>query len=172
MSWLFDEVDDYVTLADDAALTFPDGDWTVAGWIRLTDNTGSAFQYFLSWGAFNTSDSWHWYIGEASHGVIPNKLNFYANTTAGGSLNDGVDHVSGVNVGSSTSWQHVVVRHTQSTKTLQYFIDGVADTSWSYSGATGPINNSGALVFGKRDVSPTDRYYGGRLAEFANGIVR
>lgn len=168
MSWYFDEVDNYVTLADHSALTFPNGDWTVAGWIKLPSNAGTTFKYFLSWGPALAASSWHLYVGEAScsTSTLINKLHFIGQTAS-------VDYANGANnpttadVGASTTWQHVVIRFTQATKTLQYFVNGSADHSWVVTGATGVIDRADALYFGSRAVSPTDRYFLGRLAEFA-----
>ena len=66
MAWHFDEVNDYVTLGDDAALTLPDGDWSLGGLVKLTDNTGSLYQYFLSWGSFAAAPSINIFFREAS----------------------------------------------------------------------------------------------------------
>ena len=40
MAWLFDGIDDYATIAPDAALALGEGDWTLAGWVRVTSNAG------------------------------------------------------------------------------------------------------------------------------------
>lgn len=172
MSWYFDEVDNYVTLADHSALTFPNGDWTVAGWIKLPSNAGTTFKYFLSWGTALAASSWHLYIGEAScsTSVLINKLHFIGQTASVDYAN-GANNPSTANVGAATTWQHVVIRFTQSTKTLQYFVNGSADASWVVSGSTGVIDRPDALYFGSRAVSPTDRYFLGRLAEFAKWDV-
>lgn len=169
MSWYFDEVDDYVTLADHAALTLPNGDWTIAGWIKPTDNVGALFQYLLSWGTLFTANNVQLYLGEASHATtaLRNKLLCTGQTTGGGDFVNGGDQPSTSDVGAATTWQHIVFRFTQSTKTFQYFINGAADRSWVMSAAAGEVNSSGALYFGGRSSSPTDRYFGGRMAEWA-----
>jgi len=57
VAWHFDEINDRVELTDNAALTLPDGDWAIAGWIKLDDAVGSSQQFLVSWDAVNNSRS-------------------------------------------------------------------------------------------------------------------
>jgi hypothetical protein len=169
MSWFFDEVDDYVTLADNAALSFPNGDWSVAGWVKLTDNVGTTFQYFASWNAFGATPSWHWYFGEATaaDAALRNKYQIAAKSANGVDFTNGANIPSTSTSGTSTAWQHLTVTYTASTRTIRYYTNGVADGSHVVSGTPDGIDHTGAFYFGSRAVTPTDRYFGGRLAEFA-----
>ena len=73
MAWHFDETNDLVTVTDHTALTLPDADWTIAGWLKLTDNVGSAYQYVMHWGTFGSSPTMRLFFTEASAGNA-NKL--------------------------------------------------------------------------------------------------
>ena len=83
MAWHFDETSGHhVLLGDNAALTLPDGDWTIAGWIYLDDNAGNFFQYFLSWGAVSASPSLNWFVDETGE-ANANKLKVIAYDAGG-----------------------------------------------------------------------------------------
>ena len=72
MAWYFDESDatQYVTVADNAALTLPSGGWTIGAWVALVDgNAGSAYKYWLSWGSFEADPSVNIYVTEATADV-------------------------------------------------------------------------------------------------------
>lgn len=165
MAWHFDEVNDYVTLGDDAALTLPDGDWSLGGLVKLTDNTGSLYQYFLSWGSFAAAPSINIFFREAS-ASDPNGLDMWIEDSDGSSI----DHDNiGATPGISTDWQHVLyVRSGAGSITL--YIDNVA-THTEANANLDAVDVASALNFGRRSDGNTSRYFGGDMAEWAKWDV-
>lgn len=47
----------YFTIPDHADLTFPDGDWFLAFWTNVNNNSGSTFQYIFSNNTINAANS-------------------------------------------------------------------------------------------------------------------
>jgi len=115
-AWRFDETDDYAALGFDTALDLPDGDWTVAGWVRLTNgNAGDATKGLLV-RAQNGESYWEISIGEASNPAPAdrNEIWFYAD-------NNGTSvHImsTGDLFASNTSWTHFAARRSGNTYTL------------------------------------------------------
>lgn len=161
MAWHFDETSgQHVTLGDNPALNMPDGDWTIAGWIKLDDNVGDFYQHFLSMGIFNATPSWHWYFHEASV-EDPNVLHF--NMVDDDGANSPSDFSAGT-PGTSTIWQHLILRRSGTTVT-QYIngsADG-ADTNTNFDA----INAGLSLYVGMRSDNDNDRRLGGSMAEWA-----
>lgn len=161
MAWRFDEVNDDVQITDNAILTLPDADWTLGGWLKLTDNVGTLFQYFLSWGAFSAANSLNWFIIEESAGagtddelrlVIEDgeETNIQLTGTSNPFLNN-------------TDWTHLLLRRSGTTVTQ--YINAVADgaeNSINFSA----VNSASPLFFGSREDGNVDRFYGGYMAEW------
>lgn len=160
MAWLFDDSNtDDVQISDNAALTFPDADWTIAGWIKLTSNTGSFYQYFCSWNAFNAVNSFQWYFGEASSPEANKLLFLHEDAGADQVLNEG----SGT-PGTRTDWMHLAM--TRSGSTVEHYVDAVSEGS-DVNASFDAIDWTGAFYLGSRATSPTARYLDGAMAEWA-----
>ncbi len=165
MAWSFDEINDEVQITDSPVLTFPDGDWTIGGFIKLDDNIGDMYQYILSWGAWEATPSFNWYISEATSPTNPDELVFKLVD------DDGTDP-SGVglvtrsigNHAQRTDWIHVILQRSGTTVTQ--YIDNGADGTWTDAAFDG-INVGSNLWFGTRSVTPTERWLGGDMAEWA-----
>ena len=73
----------YISIADSADLTIPDDDWCVGVWTRLDDNSGSQFQFLLSNGNVNISNTVNLYLIEASYTTssLRNRWRIFAGTT-------------------------------------------------------------------------------------------
>ena len=154
MAWKFNEVDQSVQITDNAALSLPDSNWSMGGWINFDNVTGSLYQYFISCGAFNSANTFHWYLYETS--TSPSKeIRFIMNGTT-------ISIFSTSTPGDTTGWQHVLL--VRSGSTLTQYIDGVADGSVAISGGT---NCESDLYFGRRAITPADRWYDGSTAEWA-----
>ena len=160
MAWSFDEVNDDVQFGDDAALTLPDGDWTIAGGIKLDDNAGALYQYFLSWGAIDASPSLNWLFREtgAANG---DKLHFSL-FDAGG---DGDNNILTAGTpGTSVLWQHLILQRS-GTVVTQY-VNNVADGNFD-DAAFDAVDVAGNLFLGCRSDQDADRRLGGDMAEWA-----
>lgn len=154
MAWLFDEVNDDVRVADNAALSFPDGDWSLGGFLYTPDNTGSAFQYFYSHDSFQTDPSINIFIHEAS-------------AVNGGAIhviidNDDVNIVSADSAIKIAEWQHLLFVRSGTTVTMYQNNVSLGTDSLSVES-----NPAGSLFLGSRNDSNSDRFFGGRLAEWA-----
>ena len=68
MAFSFDGVNDRVGLTDHAALTFPDADWTISGFVKLDNNDGSDRQWIVGWNGLLADPSFALYITEDSSG--------------------------------------------------------------------------------------------------------
>ena len=159
MAWSFDESNDDVQITDDPVLTLPDGNWAIAGWVKLDNNTGSLFQYFFSWGGASASPSINLLFNEAS-AANPNELRFLIADSGG----DQANGISTGTPGTSTAWQHIIIQRAVSTYTQ--YVDGSADGS-ATNAAVGAIDVGTALYFGARSDEDADRRFGGDMAEWA-----
>ncbi len=161
MAWHFDETSGhYVTLGDNAALTLPDGDWTIGGWIKLDDNLGSFYQYFLSWGRLNVSPSCNWFFNEALAPSNGNKLSV-AVVDGGG---DAFFFTSSGTPGTNTAWQHLAL--ARASGVLTQYINGAADGSES-DALVDAIDVGDSLYLGMRSDGSISRRLGGSMAEWA-----
>ena len=133
----FDEVNDYYEIADTNLLTLS-GAWTFAFYLKVSENSGTSFQYFYSWGNFNVTNSINIYVVEDS------------TTETGIDLRGGVkivtkDTISGAHAVASTrifpSPDPVLVqiRYTgPANNNMQVFADGIDVTNAAgFSNATG-----------------------------------
>lgn len=166
MAWHFDETTGHhVTLGDNAALTLPDADWTIGGWIKLDDNAGSAYQYFLSWGGFGANPSINWLVAEATEGAIPNKLRVLVEDSDGDAFGvAGTGVTSAGTPGTSTLWQHLAV--VRSGTALTQYVNGAADGTET-DATVDAVDVADSLYLGMRSDNDGDRRFGGRMAEWA-----
>jgi len=152
----FDETTGHhVLIPDNPSLTFPDGDWTVAGWIKLDDNAGAAFQYFMSWGGFSAVNSFNWFFNEAT-----DQLAFRHEDPDGRSLDD----VSSGTPGTRTDWMHLTM--IRDGGTLTQYVDTAPDGSATLASFTF-INRSDSFYLGMRSDNDPDRRLGGSMADWA-----
>lgn len=159
-AWLFDGTNDYVTLADNAALTLPDGDWTVAGWFKLTST---------SWGGDDQN------IIEQGNGAVPKfRLALFSYDSVSVEEiyvdirdDDGttllIDQDPGGNWTADTNWNHLVVQRSGTTITI--YVNGSSIDSASV-GSIDAINPSDTFYFGARGGA-SSKWFNGTLAEWA-----
>ena len=153
-SWLFDATDT-VTVADNANLTLPASEWTVAGWIKL-DGTSTHVRTPVSWGSGDQSFSIKIWT------TIDYRVNslkvFYTGWSA-----DYEQWIMGGTPGDETDWVHITVcRDTSNLLRAYVYEDGVESAlpeppslaSW------GACNASEDWTFGST-------YFSGRIAEWA-----
>ena len=158
-AFLFDEVNDYITLADNPALTLPDGDWTIAFWMKVPDLTGSGAQQIMNWGGDGAAPSMQIYIGEASSG-IPGRMSMHLKDSDGDVLN--VDTATGVI--TTGTWLHIVWARTSNT--LKCYVDNVEKGS-ATNALYDDTNVADSLYIGVRANLEAASHYGGELAELA-----
>lgn len=143
---------DYVTLADNDALTLNYGsgvDWTITGWIYRPSNwTQSTPQYIMSWGAFEANPSFQLFIDDWL------VINF------AGATHEAADVTSLVG-----EWMFVVINYGATFDGRRVWINGTQVTNAGFFGPA--INVAGALYFGGRSDLNAERYFEGRLSQWA-----
>lgn len=152
---LFDEVNDYYSIADTADLTFPNGDWCVGFWARVDDNTGSTFQYALSTGAV-AGGNFNIFIGEAgSGGPAVDRWSI----ALGGTITNGtiVTSADGVN-------RLIVVQRSGTTVNLYSCTNG-GSVQNHLSASLSAALDGGAWNIGRRGDADANRYYGSHMGE-------
>ena len=157
MAFSFDEVNDYIALTDSPALNLPDGDWTLAFWMKVPDLTGSDFQYILSWGAEGFTNL-TLKLGEASSGssgvlelIVNAGVNNFTATTATGVITTG-------------TWLHIRIGRTGDT--VKIYVDNVEKATDTNASASN-TNVSATFYIGVREDLDSTTYFGGELAEMS-----
>lgn len=153
MGYSFNGSSDEIAVADGAALTLPDGDWTIGGWIYPDDFTGSGFQWLILQGLWGATPSINILIGETSSGITPEGFRFYSADDDGTLL----DVQSSSSVLSATTWQHLIIQRSGTTTTLYVDNSSVGSTALStYDG----VNVGSAMYFSRADLDSTWRFPG------------
>ena len=157
MAWHFDEANDDVQLTDHAALTLPDGDWTVAGLVKLDDNAGVSRQGVLCWGTLSAAPSMNVLFIEEDAAGDANKILVQTEDADA----DGMAFYSSTTPGTSRVWQHIALVRSGTTLTL--YVDGVSVGS-QVDATYNAVNVAENLYFGSRSTG--DQRLGGDLAEW------
>ncbi len=123
------------------------GDFTLQAWIFPTAASQANGSEILSRGAPTTFNGWHWYY-------YNNKLNFSFNY--GGFLGANNTTIP-LNV-----WTHVAL--TRSGNTFTYYLNGVADGTFTSSG-TPTTNVSDVVYVGRASYDTTNRQFPGYMAQ-------
>ena len=165
MAILFDEVNDYYSIPDNAVLTLPNGDWCIGLWLKVDDNTGTNFQYFLSNnGTLGGSTSLNFYIYEDSASPGTGDPGDYIANIAGNSL------VSSSSYGADGVWRLWIFQRTPSL--LEWWSCAAGAGAVLEDSVAIPITSIDSwnpLNVGRRQDGNADRYYGGQLAELFKG---
>jgi hypothetical protein len=165
MARSFDETNDYISIADDARLTFPAQastvGWTWGCWVKLADNVGTSYQYFASWGNFNAFPSFNFYFGEASATASGDRGKLIARVNDSDSSS--VSITSSTTPGTSTDWQHVMLVTEEFVTTI--YVNGVSVGTDNPANELSEINLSSAFELGRRSDANAARYFGGKIAE-------
>jgi len=143
----------YMTIGDNAALSFPDGGFTLAGWIYLIPSPTRGY-YFYSHGTVQAVSSCN--LAIASNG----SLIAYVRSDAG------VLKQVGWVVGAiaAGNWYHICLRCAGDD--LRLYKNGVQSGN-SDSASWGGINPSGSLYLGARNDLNATKFFDGHIAEWA-----
>ncbi len=160
MALSFNETDQYLSIADNAALTLPDGDWTIGLWVRLPSNTGTIYKYFMSVNLYGQNPAMYWFFYEGQHVSAANKLSFYFRD------NDGTEVAasSTITPGANTAWQHLILQ--RSGDAITQYVDGVASGTAS-SANLDALDANTPLYLGCRSDLLVTGFFGGHMAHFA-----
>ena len=157
MARKFTSASEYFTLADDAALTLPNGDWSLGGWFKITNNAGIYQQWFFNWNAYSRPYLYA-FVFEASAASGANEIKI--------GVHDGTNFtlLTGTSTpGTSTAWQHLLL--VRSGNTITQYIDGAADGSSNTSITA--VDAGVDLHMGGRGVGETNYNFLGELAGWA-----
>ena len=167
----FDETDDYYDISDAAELTLPDGDWCIAVWTYVDDNTGTTYQYLISTNALNANNSFNLFLGEAAQVTDANKWGF--NVEDGDGTNPGTIFAGAT--GADSTWRLIVAQRNTGAAAGQEFelwfceVGGVASKENTATDADFAAINGGDWDIGRRADGDADRYYGSIAAEVFKG---
>ena len=156
-SLLFDETDDYYTVGD-----FSYGDtFTLSMWMKVTDNTGSFYQYPYSHNTIDANPSLNLYLHEDSV-ADPDDLEVRLKDSVASTETVLSDVSAGDANVTDGAWHHVTLTRVRNgTNTL--YVDAVSqDTSTGPDTAIDPV---GSINIGRREDGSVDRYFGGNLDE-------
>jgi hypothetical protein len=153
MSVTFNGTTQYLTIADDAALTLTPP-WSLAFWFAILAPNKDA--YILGWGTPATASSAYWRYYSAAGGSYPGKIRGYF-------LDAELDGFTGSSgdVSGSTDWHHCLLTYDGSTRIT--YIDGEVTLTGSVSGV-GAINSADDLYLGRQAGG---NHFNGKLAEIA-----
>jgi hypothetical protein len=161
VAYSYDETNDFQSIADNAALTLPDGDWSIGCWLNLDSNAGTAYQYIMSWGGFDATNSFNLYVGEASLADATDRNEFQVKSKDSGGTSAGIVRTNG-NPGLDLTWQHVLV--VRASNVMDIYINGSSQASLAMVGYN-VVNRTSAFELGRRTDGNSARYFGGDMAE-------
>lgn len=129
MAFRFDSASsNRIIMADNAAFTFLDADWTVGGLVRCTSRSGTVTRRILSY-MTGTTKYFIVDVGDPSAGVIPDDIQAQFKDDDG----TVITATSTSNpFASNTSWTHVCI--TRSGTTMTIYINGSSVASGSNAG--------------------------------------
>ena len=151
----FDGVNDYVQVADNNALDFGTGDFSISTWVKTTDSSG--IDVLLDKRV------------EAS-GPVQGYVLYNYNGKLGFQLADGVgsgwtNYVSNVSITDGNWHQVTVTIDRDSTTGGKWYVDGVQVGTFNPTGRQGSLSNSKPLTIGRRSDSSWAGYFKGSLDE-------
>ena len=155
MAWAFDgETETYVSIADNTALTFPDSDWSLGGWVKFGTQTDN-YPYLIGWGSYGVTPSFNWLRWIGSNDLYIRLWDDDGSTISFNSTGNPV---------LNTAWQYVIL--IRSGTTVTQYINGAVDGSESNPNFDG-VDVSGSLRFGIRGNVPANYSLVGSMAEGA-----
>jgi chitodextrinase len=151
----------YFTIADNTALTLPNGNWSVGFWAKVNSNQGSVTKYVLSTGAWGGTGSFNIMLGEPGNTSFSNKW---------------VARMQGVQLASSSApggdgiWRLVIVQRRGTLFELYFAGIGGTPTLQASAnvGTLGSLNGGNWIMGGRADFA-ADRFFSGDLAEMFMG---
>lgn len=137
-------------------------DWTIEGWLKPADHTGSLYQFFLSWGLPTDTPNINMYMGEIGVGTAT--LDFAASVEDDNG--DGSDQVyTSTDEANFTTWKHIAL--TRRGTTFQWYVDGLAVGTPNVNSGVDEIEVADLLYFGSRSDQDANRFFGGSMSDWA-----
>ena len=149
----FDGVNDFVEVADNDALDFGIGDFSLSIWIKTTDVTGT--DVILD-------------KRVEQSGAVQGYVLYNFGGNLGFQLADGdgfTNYISDVSIADG-DWHFVTVTvDRDSTNGGKWYVDGELVDSFNPTGRQGSLSNSNSLTLGRRSDSSSPGYFNGSLDE-------
>lgn len=159
--------EDYYLITDDTALSLADEDWCIGIWTRVDVSTGSNFQYLISTGNFGATNSFNFFLSDASQS-IPDVWSFFMDDSAANSIR--LDSAS--TPGADGKDRLIIVQRNTGTSLFEMFFCEFGQTATSQdtiSDVGMGTSDGGAWNIGRRADGNTDRFYDSIAAEFFMG---
>jgi len=161
-SWVFDTEGERVSVGDNAVLTIPDhsasGGWAIGGWFKVTNNTGTAYQYMLDWN-YGANPAVYFYVSEDSQADPDEGKSAVRDAGADEKL---LTSTTAPIV--NNTWIHILMVADGTNITL--YIDG-SSAATSSSTLVDAIDAATSMYFGDRNDTPASRNFVGKMAEWA-----
>jgi len=142
-----------VTVPNNAALNFGEGNFTLSAWIKLKDYTANTVQAII----YRQSGSVRYYL--SFRGDSNDKIQAAIDGDAGSNY----DINSAENAISDNNWHHVVATIDRGVNNHKIYIDGVQSGSTSTGGTSGSINPNIDLMIGSNNASAS--YFDGEIKD-------
>ena len=156
---VFDEVDDYLQQTDAAALTFPDGDWSIGTLLEFDDTGGTAFKYYFSNNNYAATNSVNCHLGEVNEDTL---------CQINDGDTDGIE-VSGCGpmIYDTPIWLFLIRDGSAGFVYYYGIFPGDSSPTQCDSAAIGTFGsiNGGTVYLGKRADSNSARFFGGTIYE-------
>lgn len=159
-TWNFpdDDANQWVQLADDAALTVPSGNFSYAGWLLFTRQVGTSAQWVMEWDDGGTA-FFHIIAYEASHATNANKVGFLWRDSDGDYT---LVWTVSTPVTTKDTWFHFVVTvdGTGSSSNATVYVNGIEDANQVFGEAFDGVNVANFMLWGERAGGAPDRFDG------------
>ena len=165
-SILFNEVDEYFTIADSADLSFQDGDWSLGMFLKIDDNSGNFFQYFFSNGPIGTANSINCFTREVGAATNPGEICCQVNDSDTTQISN-ADFRSKNRFAGDGLWRlFIIQRETGSSQFAMYTVHTSSSVELEDTELDGGFDDidSDIWYMGRKDDGNADRYYGGNMA--------
>lgn len=158
-----DESAAYYTISDHADLTLPDSEWCYGVWLKVDDNSGSLYQYFLSNDTAAATNSINCYLNETSDQVTMTLDSNTAQDSLTTTTTYGADGLLRLWVfqrNASDEWQII---------TCVAGAAAVDEGTLAVKVGMTTINSANDLNILRRQDANVDRYYGETLGHLFKG---
>ncbi|MEM9022624.1 MAG: LamG-like jellyroll fold domain-containing protein, partial [Bacteroidota bacterium] len=149
----FDGMDDQIVIPHDSLLNLPQDDFTLEAWVYLRDND---FETILSKGHGNSGTAPSVFIFQIQSGKIALGL--------GSTVSSFQWHLANSDVPTQT-WTHVAVTYDAGTSTANFYLNGVADGTDTYTNAPIYTDDANDLYVGRQGWSCNCNFFDGTMDE-------
>ncbi len=150
--WYFNGTDDYVTFDDDPALDFPDGDWSIGGWIKPIDS--NAYANILNRNGLAATNLFLMFANTAIDKWDLRNIDAVGNT-----------YYESMGTVTWNTWQHLLFIRIGTL--IKLYINGIEVDSFSLPAGLGAINPDTDMFLGTRTDLISTRFFTGTMSNWA-----